>query len=241
MFSKFINPMLEALGFNAGASRMPEPEDTASQITQTESAFRDRSIDSQKINFVGGIMNFGKLSFNDDEHSGYYISNQGIYFGNGAGSDETFLKYVVSTGLFQLYGAADINLFGGGGIRIDNPVGSSNSTPLVILNRTSSPAVDITQAVIGDAAWFTANDGKAAFFLAASGGEAVTENQQITAVDSDFYRMQRYSNGSIGITHWLADNADPNGVLTGDGAGDVCYSTDGNVYRCTGGTTWVAM
>lgn len=43
------------------------------------------------ITLTGGTLNFGKTSFSDSTHAGYYISSSGIYF--GAISDTTYLKY----------------------------------------------------------------------------------------------------------------------------------------------------
>lgn len=43
-----------------------------------------------------------------------------------------------------------------------------------------------------------------------------------------------------GNKFWFANNTTPNGSLSGI-AGDLCFSTNGNIYRCTGTTTWVAM
>jgi hypothetical protein len=62
-----------------------------------------------------------------------------------------------------------------------------------------------------------------------------------SAIANSFYKMITFDGGvSIWLTIWIANNANPNGVLNGS-AGDICMSTNGNVYRCTGGTNWVAM
>lgn len=46
---RFTDPRLAELGFDSMGSRMPQPVDTASQITQTQSAFPDVSINNEKI------------------------------------------------------------------------------------------------------------------------------------------------------------------------------------------------
>lgn len=55
------------------------------------------------LTLTGGTINYQKTSFSDSTNAGYYISADGIYF--GAAADATYLKYVISTGAFDVKGA----------------------------------------------------------------------------------------------------------------------------------------
>lgn len=65
--------------------------------------------------------------------------------------------------------------------------------------------------------------------------------QQNTATSTNFYKVPALVGGSgatATIQFWIANNTTPNGVLSG-AKGDVCFSTDGNIYVCTTApTTW---
>lgn len=54
------------------------------------------------LTLTGGVINYGKTSFSDSTHAGYYISSAGFYI--GAASDTTKLKYTLATGLFDFIG-----------------------------------------------------------------------------------------------------------------------------------------
>lgn len=50
----------------------------------------------------GGEIKFGKVSFSDSAHAGFYLSSAGIYFGSV--SDAAKLKFTVASGLFEIIG-----------------------------------------------------------------------------------------------------------------------------------------
>jgi len=54
------------------------------------------------LTLTGGTISYGKTSFSDSTHAGYYISSAGFYI--GAASDTTKLKYTLATGLFDFIG-----------------------------------------------------------------------------------------------------------------------------------------
>lgn len=56
------------------------------------------------IVLTGGGLSYGKISFSDSTNAGYYIGENGIYFGSA--SDTTYLKYDISAATLTLYGMA---------------------------------------------------------------------------------------------------------------------------------------
>lgn len=76
---------------------------------------------------------------------------------------------------------------------------------------------------------------------ASSTGTGLFAMEQNAVTSTNYRKYARYFAGSgTYITFWTADNTTPNGTLSGS-AGDICYSTNGNVYRCTSGTSWTAL
>lgn len=72
-------------------------------------------------------------------------------------------------------------------------------------------------------------------------GTGLFAMEQNAVTSTNYRKYARYFAGSgTYITFWTADNVSPSGVLTGS-SGDICYSTNGNVYRCTSGTSWTAL
>lgn len=59
-------------------------------------------VTATSITISGGVIKYGKTSFTDNTHAGYYISSEGIYI--GAVSDNTYMKYTVATAAFDLVG-----------------------------------------------------------------------------------------------------------------------------------------
>ena len=55
------------------------------------------------ITLTSGVLKYGKTSFDDTSHLGYYISSEGIYFGSP--SDVTKLKFQISDGSLAITGA----------------------------------------------------------------------------------------------------------------------------------------
>lgn len=78
-------------------------------------------------------------------------------------------------------------------------------------------------------------------FVNYDSGTGAVQSTQNEATSTNFYRIQEFK-GSTAVTValWVANNTTPNGTLSGN-AGDICLSTDGNIYRCTGTTNWTAM
>jgi len=85
MISGFIRSKL----FVAGSSGWTINADGTAQFTD--------------ITLTGGTIKYGKTSFTDSVHSGYYISADGIYFGSAG--DTSRLKYVLASGAFDLSGS----------------------------------------------------------------------------------------------------------------------------------------
>jgi hypothetical protein len=54
---------------------------------------------ASSIIVTGGTIKYGKTSFTDTTHGGYYLGSEGIYFGSAA--DATKLKYTLATGAFD--------------------------------------------------------------------------------------------------------------------------------------------
>lgn len=54
------------------------------------------------VTLYGGILRYGKVSFTDTFNAGYYISQEGFYFGSSLNTN--FLKYDISTGAITTVG-----------------------------------------------------------------------------------------------------------------------------------------
>ena len=57
---------------------------------------------ASSIIVVGGTIRYGKTSFTDDTNAGYYIGNEGMYFGSA--SNANYIKYDISGATFTIYG-----------------------------------------------------------------------------------------------------------------------------------------
>lgn len=55
------------------------------------------------LTLSGATISYGKTSWTDDTHAGYYIGTEGIYFGKAA--DATILKFAIGDGSLQVSGA----------------------------------------------------------------------------------------------------------------------------------------
>jgi len=62
----------------------------------------DGAMTANSFNVVGGTIRYGKTSFTDSEHSGYFASSAGIYAGSAG--DATKLKFTIADGTFDLVG-----------------------------------------------------------------------------------------------------------------------------------------
>jgi hypothetical protein len=54
------------------------------------------AVTASSLTLIGGIFKYGKTSFTDSTHDGYYISNEGLYFGSAG--DVTKYKFIIATG-----------------------------------------------------------------------------------------------------------------------------------------------
>ena len=60
---------------------------------------------------VGGVVKYGKTSFTDTTHDGYYFGPEGLYYGSA--SDITRLKYTLSSGVIDFIGSHSGGSIGG--------------------------------------------------------------------------------------------------------------------------------
>ena len=76
--------------------------------------------------------------------------------------------------------------------------------------------------------------------IAMNNGTIPLQIANVAVVSTHFVIIQKFTNGATSITHWLSDNTDPNGALTG-ALGDVCWNGASHkpAYNTDGGTTWV--
>jgi len=70
------------------------------------------AVTATSITITGGTMKYGKTSFTDSVHDGYYISSSGLYFGSA--SDATKLKYIIATGALDITGSITGSTITGG-------------------------------------------------------------------------------------------------------------------------------
>jgi hypothetical protein len=62
----------------------------------------DGDVIADSLTVTGGTIKYGKTSFSDSTHAGYYISSDGLYV--GAPSDASKLKYTIADGTFDFIG-----------------------------------------------------------------------------------------------------------------------------------------
>lgn len=72
------------------------------------------AVTAMSIIITGGTIKFGKVSFTDSAHDGYYIGSGGLYFGSVG--DATKIKYTIATGLLDIIGAITGSTITGGTI-----------------------------------------------------------------------------------------------------------------------------
>jgi len=61
------------------------------------------AVTAYSLTIIGGTIKYGKTSFSDSSHDGYYIGAEGMYFGSVG--DSTVVKHSISTGAITLKGA----------------------------------------------------------------------------------------------------------------------------------------
>jgi len=93
------------------------------------------------ITITGGTINYGKTSFTDSTHAGYYISSSGIYMGSV--SDTTKLKYDIGTGTFDFIGTIS-------GRSTATIAGAINSSGNLINNIVNSQFDTSTKQILSD-------------------------------------------------------------------------------------------
>ena len=87
----------------------------------------DGSSQFKDITLIGGTFKFGKTSWTDSVHSGYYQGAEGLYFGGAA--DVTKIKFSIATGTFDYTGGTFTTpaILGGSIIGTTIAIGSGNS------------------------------------------------------------------------------------------------------------------
>ena len=68
------------------------------------------ALTTSSILITGGTMRYGKTSFTDNAHSGYYFGTEGLYAGKIA--DATLFKFNIGTGAFEYTGKAIVDPVG---------------------------------------------------------------------------------------------------------------------------------
>jgi hypothetical protein len=61
------------------------------------------NVTANSMELIGGKIKYGKTSFADSAHSGYYIGTEGVYFGSA--SDTAKIKFDISSGVMSMVGA----------------------------------------------------------------------------------------------------------------------------------------
>ena len=121
------------------------------------------NVTAASLTLTGGTIKYGKTSFSDSANIGYYIGNDGIYFGSA--SDATKFKFNISTGAIDYVGTAS---------------GRSTDTLAAAIN-SSGQATDVANGIIT-----TVKMALAAVTADVVAAGAITENKLYTgAVTAD--------------------------------------------------------
>lgn len=145
---------------------------------------------------------------------------------------------------------------GVGKARLDGEVQVGSSAPLdKILDRSMMKLVAASGSIPGEAliqayqqthyateaAKFICNgNAHAVTVLTNESSKAPVSLSQYGATSTNFYRFLVLDFGSSLLEIWGANNANPNGTVSSF-AGSICLSSNGNVYKNTGGTSWTAL
>jgi hypothetical protein len=110
------------------------------------------------------------------------------------------------------------------------------SGPLAVFLQNSASDVPAAQ--------FTTDSGVSEFttiHVNNSASDGAIQAIQNSVTSTNFYRIMEFKASTAAtLALWVANNVNPNGSLSGN-AGDICLSSNGNIYRCTGTTNWTAM
>lgn len=166
-------------------------------------------------------------------------------------ADSIFKWVIGSSNATMDFGVTNAGVF-----TISLPESGSVSNAIFISDpgNNAFPAVDIRRSVgTGVGMNITSSAGSALFLTTSSdtpclqvistgSGASVVplqlENDQATS--TNFYEMaelQGTSAPAVSVSQWVANNTSPSGTLTGS-AGDICQSSNGKLYVCSGGTSW---
>jgi hypothetical protein len=88
----------------------------------------DGNVVMASATIIGGTVRYGKTSFTDSTHAGYYLGAEGMYF--GAAGDSTRLKYTLATGIIDFIG--------------DHSSGTVGGRAISYITNVSDPTSDIT-------------------------------------------------------------------------------------------------
>ena len=102
---EFVNGQAMSIGAGALAFKVDGSGMWLGANKFADAPFRVDMAGNAVINSIvitGGEISYGKTSFTDSVHAGYYLGPEGVYF--GAAGDSSKLKYSVSTGSFDFVG-----------------------------------------------------------------------------------------------------------------------------------------
>jgi len=153
------------------------------------------------LTLVGGTIKFGKTSFTDSTHAGYYISSSGLYFGSA--SDSSLLKYDIVNDTFAV--KAQIETLAGSILSTSYLNGLIPQANLNIADRGWSQTCVFSSTTLNKVSWtsgiFTSADGTAYNILAGDTGimSAKTYIYLDIAVSTTTYRTTTNSTTAVGI------------------------------------------
>lgn len=239
-----VNPSLPSLGLSS--SLIPD----VTQSPSTPSPVQQGNVQSQQI--TGGdlsdIIFSGKSTFastvpgyrmgidpvdhvfkwfigNTVASVDFGVTNPNVLTFNVSGNPATSNAIFIQDASPSAWPAVDIRRTTGTGsgiyIQNDSPTGYS----LDILNASDTPAVHVISS--------------------GSGASVVPlQLQRNNATSTNFYEEAELRGGTVpavSVSLWAANNTTPNGTLSA-GKGDICLSSNGNLYVNTdGGTTWATF
>ena len=100
-----INPIIIGSGETSGNQTMVDGYLRSSNFVSGSTGWdieADGTAQFNSITLIGGTIKYGKTSFADTTHAGWYIGSEGLYV--GAASDTTILKFTIASGAFDLVG-----------------------------------------------------------------------------------------------------------------------------------------
>lgn len=182
------------------------------------------AITASSLTLIGGIIRYGKISWADSTHAGYYIGNEGVYFSSAA--DATLFKFTIASGLIDHIGTVSgrstailASAIDAAGHFADLAISTATKT---ILGGFTFGSTDFSGALkTGDITW-NATTG------AITGGSGVVVNK--AGIIGATAGVVTFSiNGVTGVITG-------NGLVVGTNVGLGTAQTAGNVTTIIGGT-----